>query len=125
MTMQDNIDILGRPLRRKMLQPETFLTAHKINNQRPIKIAVAISTHDGDARGNGAQFVQNSLRANIAQMPNFVRARSQIGNGWRQFVMRIGENEYAEHLRWRSGAMQNRSSIFHHANIHCFSQCSY
>jgi hypothetical protein len=32
-------------------------------------------------------------------MPNLVRARSKIDNGWRQFVMRIGENEYAEHFR--------------------------
>jgi hypothetical protein len=39
-------------------------------------------------------------------MPNLVRARSEIDNGWRQFVMRIGENEYAEHLRWSSGVME-------------------
>ena len=99
MTMQNNINFLGRPLRRKVPEPETFLAADKIDNQRPIKIAVAISAHDGDARSNGTQLIQNSLRANIAQMPNLVRARSKIDNGWRQFVMRIGENEYAEHFR--------------------------
>lgn len=103
MTMQNNIDIPGprkrSGLRWKMLEPEAFLAADKIDNQRPIKIAVAISAHHGDARGNGAQFIQNSLRANVAQMPNLVRARSKMDNCWRQFVMRIGENEYAEHFR--------------------------
>ena len=106
MAMQDNVDIPGRPLRWNMLEPETFLAAHKIDHQRPLKIAVAIPAHHGDPRGNGTQFVQNSLRANIAQMPNLVRARTKIDNFWRQFVMRIGENEYAEHFRWSNGAVQ-------------------
>jgi len=124
MTMQNNIDILGRPRRRNMLEPETFLATDKIDNQRPIEIAVAISAHDGDARRNGAQFVQDSLRANIAQMPNLVRARSKIDNSWRQFVVRIGKNEYAEHFRWSNGAVQTLTQYSITPILDCFSQCS-
>ena len=83
MAMQNNIDILGRPLRWNMLEPETFFTANEIDYQRPVKIAIAISPHDGDARGNDTQFIQNSLRANIAQMPNLIRAGSKIDDGYR------------------------------------------
>jgi hypothetical protein len=122
--MQNNINILGRSLRRNVLESDTFLAADKIDHQRPLKIAVAISAHDGDARGNGTQFIQNSLRANIAQMPNLVRARSKIDNSWRQFVVRIGKNEYAEHFRWSNGAVQTLTQYSITPILDCFSQCS-
>jgi len=116
MAMQNNIDILGRPRRWNMLEPEALFTPNKIDHQRPIKIAVAISPHDGDMCGNGTQFIQNSLRANISQMPNLIRAGSKIDEGYRYFVVRISKNEYPEHFRWNNGAMPNPSPILHHSN---------
>ena len=91
--MQNNIDIFRWSFRRNMLEPESLAAARKIDNQRPIEIAVAISPHNGDPRSNYAQFVQDSLRADIAQVPDFIRASGEIDNRLGQFVMGIGENE--------------------------------
>jgi hypothetical protein len=49
-------------------------------------------------------------------MPNLLRPRSKIDNCWRQFVMRVGENEDADHFRWSDGAMQNPNPILHRSN---------
>jgi hypothetical protein len=57
-------------------------------------------------------------------MPNLVRARSKIDNSWRQFVMRIGKNEYAEHFRWSNGAIQTLTQYSITPILDCFSQCS-
>ena len=50
------------------LQP----ASHKIDNQWPFVIAVAIPPNDSDSRPNRAELVENGLRANIAKMPDFV-----------------------------------------------------
>ena len=41
--MQENIDIVRRPARRNVLEAEFQTSAHKIDNQRPFEIGVAIS----------------------------------------------------------------------------------
>ena len=91
--MQNNIDIFRWSFRRNVLEPESLAAARKIDNQRPIEIAVAISPHDGDPRSDYAQFVQDSLRADIAQVPDFIRAGGEIDNRLGQFVMGIGQDE--------------------------------
>ncbi len=73
MTMQNNIDIFRRDIRRNMLQPKFQSSPDKIDNQRPFGIAVAISADHCDRRTNCAQFIKNLFRANITQMPNLIR----------------------------------------------------
>ena len=75
--MQNNIDILRQALRRNVLQPKFQSAAGKIDNQRPLKIAVAISANDRDWRTNQSQFIQNPLGANIAQVPDLLRGFRQ------------------------------------------------
>ena len=65
-TVQQNIDIVRRPVRRNMLQPKFQSAARKIDNQRPFIVAVAVSAYHRYGRANRAQLIQNSLRANIA-----------------------------------------------------------
>src|SRR2546430_9314419 len=73
MTMQDNIDIIGRNIRRNMFEPKSQTPSLKIDNQRPLGFAVAISAHNRDRRTDRAQFVQNAFRADISQMPDLIR----------------------------------------------------
>ena len=95
MTMQHNIDILGRTLGRNVLKPKLFPVTDKIDNQRPFVVAVAISAHNCHLRPNRAQFVQNSFRADVSQMPDLIRVLRKIDNPLRQFVMRISQDKNA------------------------------
>ena len=76
-TVQHNIDIVRRSLRRNVLQTKLLSAAGKIDNQRPLVIAVAISAHNRHRRTNRAQLIQNAFRANIAEMPNLIRVLRQ------------------------------------------------
>ena len=93
MTMQNNIDIIGRNIWRNMFQPKSQALSLKIDNQRPLGIAVAVSAHNRDRRTDRAQFIQNDFRANIAQMPDLVRASRQIDNFLRQLVMSVRQDK--------------------------------
>ena len=100
MTMQSNIDIIGRHIRRNMFQPKSQTAACKIHNQRPLGIAVAIPAHNRDRSADPAQFVQNDFRAHIAQVPDLVRVARQIDNFLRQLVMSIRDNKYPCHIEY-------------------------
>jgi len=99
-TVQDNIDIFRRSLRRNVLKAKLQSTAYKIDNQRPLGIAVAISAHDRDPQPNRAKLIENAFRANVSKVPNFTGASRKIDNILRQFVMRVGENENRCHVEW-------------------------
>jgi len=100
MTMQNNIDIIGQKIRRNMFQPKSQTLSRKIDNQRPLGIAVAIPAHDRDRRTDGAQFIQNDFRANIAEMPDLVRVARKIDNFLRQLVMSVRNNKYSCHIEY-------------------------
>ena len=102
MTMQNNIDISRRTIRRNMLQSKLQSAALKIDNQRPLNIAVAISAHDGDRWTNCAQLIENPLRANIAQMPNFVRIFRQSRQLLRELVVCVGEDKNSKNASHQS-----------------------
>ena len=72
MAVQKNIDIIRRLIRRDMLQADFQPTSRKIYNQRPLKIAVAVSAHNRDARSDGPQLIKNRFRANIAEVPDLI-----------------------------------------------------
>jgi len=98
--IQHNIDIIGRKIWRNMLQPKFQSAASKIDNQRPLGIAVAVSAHDSDSRSDCAQLIQNRWLAHIAQMPDLVRVARKIDNFLRQLVMSIRDNKYPCHIEY-------------------------
>lgn len=79
-TMQYNIDIVGRNFRRNMNQPKLQPVTLKIHNERPVVVPVAIPAHHCE-RGSDCFQVQGDGRlANIAQVPDLVRFSRQIDN---------------------------------------------
>lgn len=100
MTMQNDIDIIGRDVRRNMFQPKSQPVVHKIDNQRPIEIAVAVSAHNRDRRTDCSQLIQNYFRAHISQMPDLIRLARKIDNLLRQFVMRVRQNKDSGHIEY-------------------------
>src|SRR5262249_15884188 len=68
--VQKNIDIIRGMIRRDVLQADFQPISHKIENQRPLEIAVAISAHNDHGRSDRPQLVENRFRANIAKMPD-------------------------------------------------------
>ncbi len=56
-------------------------------------IAVAISSHDSDLRPNRAELVENCLRANVAQVPDFISVFGDFSNGFRQTIVGVGQND--------------------------------
>ena len=112
MTMQDNIDIIGRNIRRNMFEPKFQTFPLKIGNQRPFRIAVAISADNRDRRTDRAQFVQNAFRANITQMPDLVRVAGKIDNFLRQLVMRVRNNENSKHQYLKKAGTQEGKGHF-------------
>ncbi len=96
MTMQNHIDIFRRTPRRNVLQAKSYSVADKIDNQRPLEIAVAISAHHRDRPASCPQLIENSFRTDIAEVPDFIRLARQGRQYLWKLVVRIGENEYAQ-----------------------------
>ena len=111
MTMQNNIDIIWRHIRRNMFQPKSQTAANKIDNQRPLGIAVAIPAHNRDRWADPAQFVQNDFRAHIAQMPDLVRVARKIDNFLWQLVMSVRQNKNSHLMRGGSASPKTMLSI--------------
>ena len=100
-TVQDNIDIFPRKrsgLRRNVHKAKANASAQKIDNERPIRIAVAISAHNRHRRTNRAEFIQNPFRTNIAEMPNFIRVSRQDQDFLGQTIVCIGQNKKFSHF---------------------------
>ena len=95
MAVQENIDIIRRSIGRNVLQSEFQPASHKIDDKRPLEIAVAISAHDDHARSDRPQFVENRFRANIAKMPDLIGILGHLHYAIRQTIVRVGENKNA------------------------------
>ena len=93
MTMQNNIDIFRRNIRRNMLQTKLQTAADKIDNQRPFKIAVAISAHERDSRTDSAKFIQNPFCTNVSKVPDLICILRHLADVFRQTIMRISQNK--------------------------------
>jgi hypothetical protein len=98
MPVQKNVDIVRRLIRRNVLKTEFRSTAHKIDDQRPFKIAVAIAAYDRDAWADRAKLIENAFRANISKMPDFVCIFSQFLHLLRQAIVRVRQDENAQRL---------------------------
>jgi len=48
--MENDVNILGRMVRRNMDEPKAHAVPFQIDQERPLEIAVAISANDGDGR---------------------------------------------------------------------------
>ena len=96
MTMQNNIDIIGRHIWRNMFQPKSQALSLEIDNQRPFGIAVAVSAHNRDRRPKRLQITRNGRLADVAEMPDLIRLAREIENPLRQLVMSISEDENAK-----------------------------
>jgi hypothetical protein len=79
-----------------VLETEFQTASHKIDNQWPFVIAVAIPAYDNDLRPNPAELVENGLRANIAQVPDFVGIFGDFSNRFRQTIVGVGQNKNAQ-----------------------------
>jgi len=101
MTVQDNIDIFPRKrsgLWRNVHKATANASAPKIDSEWPLRIAVAISAHHCHRQPEGAQFIQNPFRANIAEMPNFIRVSRQDQDFLGQTIVCIGQNKDFSHF---------------------------
>ena len=94
-SVQENVDIIRRLIRWNVLQSEFQTASHEIDDKRPFKIAVAISTHKSDARSDRAQLVKDRLRANVAKMPDFIGVLGHFTHGVREPIVRVRENKDA------------------------------
>jgi hypothetical protein len=105
--VEDKINVNWQMVGRYMLKAEFQSVSRKIDNQWPFVIAVAISSHDSDLRPNGAELVENCLRANVAQVPDFISVLGDFSNGFRQTIVGVGQNEDTHFVlrflrRWHS-----------------------
>jgi len=98
MPVQKNVDIVRRLVGRNVLKTEFQSTADKINDQWPFEIAVAISANDSDSGSNRAKLIENGLHTNISKMPDFVCTLSQFLHVLRQAIVRVRQDENAQHL---------------------------
>ena len=95
MGVQENIYIIRRMIGWNVLQSEFQTASQKINDKRPLKIAVTISTHERNTRSDRPQLIKNRFRANIAKMPNFISVSGHLRHALRQTNMRVRENKHA------------------------------
>ena len=83
-----------------MNEPKPDAVSFQIDDQRPIEIAVAIPTHNRHRRTDIFQRCQDARRANIPEMPDFIRAFRQRINVGRQMIVRIGQDKNFHFARW-------------------------
>jgi len=95
MTVQKNINVVWWLIGRNVLQAEFQSAAHEIDNQRPFKIAVAVSAHERDARSDGVQFVKNRFGANISKVPDLICIFGHLFHAFRQTIVRVRKNKNA------------------------------
>ena len=76
-----------------MLKSEFQSTADKIDNQRPFKVAVAISAHERDSRTDSAKFIQNPFCTNVSKVPDLICILRHLADVFRQTIMRISQNK--------------------------------
>ena len=91
--VQDQINVIWQMIRRYMLETEFQSASRKIDNERPIKVTIAIAPHHGYATPNRAELVENGLSANIAQVPDFISVLGDFANRSRQTIVGVGQNE--------------------------------
>ena len=78
--VQNNVNILRHAIWRYVLQAQSQSITRKVDHQWPIGISIAVSAHNRHRPTRCAQFIQDDLGANIAQMPDFVGLTRQIDN---------------------------------------------
>jgi hypothetical protein len=105
--VQDKINVIWQMVGRYMLETEFQSASHKIDKQWPLVIAVAIPAHDNDLRPNRAELVENGLRANIAQVPDFISVLGDFADRFRHTIVGVGQNENTQGVlrflrRWHS-----------------------
>ena len=98
MPVQKNVDIVRRLIGRNVLKTEFQSTPHKIDDQWPFEIAVAISANDSDWGFNRAKLIENAFHTNISKMPDFVGTSCQFLHVLRQAIVRVRQNENVQRL---------------------------
>jgi hypothetical protein len=81
--VQDNINVIWQMVGRYVLETEFQCASHKIDNQWPFEIAVAIPSHNSDWSPDRAELIENGLRANVPQMPDFIGIPGHFFNRFR------------------------------------------
>ena len=95
MTMQDNVDIKRGRIRRKVLQPKFQTLTGKIDNQRPIRVPIAVTAHNSERRTDRLEIISDRWLANVAQVPDLVCVARKIDNRLRQLVMCVCQNKHS------------------------------
>ncbi len=98
MPVQKNVDIVRWLIGRNVLKTEFQSTAHKIDDQGPFEVAIAISANDSDSRSDRAKFIENAFRANVSEVPDFICIFGDFLHFFRQAIVRIRQNENAHYL---------------------------
>src|SRR5262245_59712495 len=98
MPVLKNVDTVRRLISRNVLKTEFQSTAHKIDDQWPFEIAVAIPTNVCDLGSDRAQLVEKPFHANISKMPDFVCILSQFLHAFRQAIVRVRQNKNPHYL---------------------------
>ena len=97
-TVQENIDIAWQLIGWNVLQAKFQSASHKIDDQWPLKITVAISAHQCNARPDRAEFVKNRFGANISKVPDFICIFGHLLHVFRQTIMRVRKNKNAPNI---------------------------
>jgi hypothetical protein len=98
MPVQKNVDIVRGLIGWNVLKSEFYSTPHKIDDQWPFEIGVAISANDSDSGANRSKLTENAFHTNISKMPHLVCTLSQFLHVLRQAIVRVCQNENVQHL---------------------------
>ena len=97
-SMQHNVDVIRRMIRRYVLQAELQSALHEIDNERPVEITVAVSSDDYHARPDRAKLIENGLGTNVSKVPHLIGAFGEFIHFLRQTVVRVSEHENASRI---------------------------
>lgn len=111
MTMQNNIDTVRRHIRRNMDKSKFQIFAAKIDNQRPVRVPIAVSAHNGQRRADCIEVERDCWFANITKVPDLVGLVGKIDNLLRQFVVGVSYDQDAYCIHFKTAAGANNADI--------------
>jgi hypothetical protein len=107
-----DVDVIRWVIRRYVLQPKPHFAPHKVDNQWPFVVTVAISSHYRDSGANCPKLVKNGLHANVAEMPDFISVPRDFAHFFWQTIVRVCQNENAQEVPRFVGRCHCQGKLF-------------
>ena len=96
--VQQYVHVLRRLVGRDVDEPEPDTVSFKINQERPVRLVVAIAPNNGYWRSDHLYLLEKTWRADVPEVPDFIHTCGQFLELWRKVIVRIRDHQNPDSL---------------------------